>query len=190
MCCAAIVHMTSQMHAAGTCRGVPVVPKMPVLEEPASADPDNIPPRSRLFLVVPKTAEARLVHVSVTGAAAAAATHNRGLLAQEQQGRPRGVCVERLLSCLRSAVALRRFWMQLQAVDGPQLQKPGAVACQFCRARPSSLHLQRCVGVQVKALVGIDQAHPLRYRHSCLRRLIPSSGFAASSICVCDQLYE
>jgi hypothetical protein len=30
-----------------------------------STDPDNTPPRSRLFLVVPKTAEAKVFEVSV-----------------------------------------------------------------------------------------------------------------------------
>jgi hypothetical protein len=47
-----------------SCRGVQMTPKTLVPDETASADPDNVPPRSRLFLVVPKTAEARLVHVS------------------------------------------------------------------------------------------------------------------------------
>lgn len=47
------------------CRGVQAAPKLLIPEETASADPDNVPPRSRLFLVVPKTAEARIVHVSI-----------------------------------------------------------------------------------------------------------------------------
>ncbi len=47
------------------CRGVQAAPKVLIPEETASADPDNVPPRSRLFLVVPKTAEARIVHVSI-----------------------------------------------------------------------------------------------------------------------------
>lgn len=48
------------------CSGVQQPPKLLMpSDEPASADPDNVPPRSRLFLVVPKTAEARVVHVSV-----------------------------------------------------------------------------------------------------------------------------
>lgn len=46
-------------------RGVQAPPKVLIPDEAASADPDNVPPRSRLFLVVPKTAEARLVHVSI-----------------------------------------------------------------------------------------------------------------------------
>jgi hypothetical protein len=33
------------------------------MEDQLSSDPDNMPPRSRLFLVVPKTAEARVIQV-------------------------------------------------------------------------------------------------------------------------------
>ena len=35
----------------------------PLMEDHLSSDPDNMPPRSRLFLVVPKTAEARVIQV-------------------------------------------------------------------------------------------------------------------------------
>lgn len=38
-------------------------PPKQVSEEQLSSDPDNIPPRSRLFIVVPKTAEVRLIQV-------------------------------------------------------------------------------------------------------------------------------
>jgi len=55
-------------------RGLQAPPKVLIPDEAASADPDNVPPRSRLFLVVPKTAEARLVHVSIQLHLAAAAT--------------------------------------------------------------------------------------------------------------------
>lgn len=53
------------------CRGVQqqLQPKLMLPEQEAASDPDNIPPRSRLFLVVPKTAEARLIHVRVMGQA-------------------------------------------------------------------------------------------------------------------------
>jgi hypothetical protein len=47
-----------------------VAPRLAMPDEVASADPDNMPPRSRLFLVVPKTAEARLIHVSCFACAA------------------------------------------------------------------------------------------------------------------------
>eukprot|EP00878_Enallax_costatus_P022075 GHUV01023407.1.p1 GENE.GHUV01023407.1~~GHUV01023407.1.p1 ORF type:complete len:188 (+),score=39.98 GHUV01023407.1:110-673(+) len=47
---------------APTPRGAQQAPKLMIPEEQSPTDPDNIPPRSRLFLVVPKTAEAKLIH--------------------------------------------------------------------------------------------------------------------------------
>eukprot|EP00877_Chromochloris_zofingiensis_P002877 jgi/Chrzof1/12590/Cz07g00060.t1 len=49
---------------APTARGMP--PPKQVSEEQLSSDPDNIPPRSRLFIVVPKTAEVRLIQEEVS----------------------------------------------------------------------------------------------------------------------------
>jgi hypothetical protein len=46
---------------------------LPPPEQEAGSDPDNVPPRSRLFLVVPKTADGQLIHVSISLAAAVAA---------------------------------------------------------------------------------------------------------------------
>ncbi|KAF8057626.1 svkA [Scenedesmus sp. PABB004] len=46
---------------APTPRGAQASPKLLLPEDAAPADPDNVPPRSRLFLVVPKTAEARVI---------------------------------------------------------------------------------------------------------------------------------
>eukprot|EP00882_Tetradesmus_deserticola_P025144 GHRQ01027603.1.p2 GENE.GHRQ01027603.1~~GHRQ01027603.1.p2 ORF type:complete len:206 (+),score=63.03 GHRQ01027603.1:79-696(+) len=52
---------------APTPRGVQqqqgVAKLMPQPEQEVPSDPDNVPPRSRLFLVVPKTADGQLIHV-------------------------------------------------------------------------------------------------------------------------------
>ncbi len=44
-------------------RSIPGWPMRPPSPVEVHADPDNIPPRSRLFLVVPKTADANLITV-------------------------------------------------------------------------------------------------------------------------------
>lgn len=69
-------------------------PKVIIPDDTASADPDNVPPRSRLFLVVPKTAEARVVHVSISKLLLLA----RLLQLLQQQG---PVCLLDMAVCLR-----------------------------------------------------------------------------------------
>lgn len=51
----------SAVRARVRCRGV--TPTNQQLELEISSDPDNVPPRSRLFLVVPKQADAQQIQV-------------------------------------------------------------------------------------------------------------------------------
>jgi hypothetical protein len=69
---------------------------MPQPEQEAAGDPDNLPPRSRLFLVVPKTADGQLIHVRSWRLAAAAAAAPAA-----------GVVTRHLVSCSSSSAAMR-----------------------------------------------------------------------------------
>jgi hypothetical protein len=55
-------HPHPQSHPRGA---PPPPPRIP--DEVLASDPDNIPPNSRLFIVVPKAAEARVIEDEVTG---------------------------------------------------------------------------------------------------------------------------
>lgn len=54
------------------CRTLTTLPPRPMHEELPS-DPDNTPPRSRLFMVVPKSAEGSIIEVCAAGAGMVAA---------------------------------------------------------------------------------------------------------------------